>query len=309
MASSRLIHSRAGYLRYMQMSSETLFAFVEGKDVDPFFYGQICAKVCTSRGISYKLCKANELPPNAGGKTTLLKFCDYLRHKRSLTTTLCGKTTYAVFFVDKDIDDLTRRKRKTSYVIYTRYYDVHNEVFRHGDLVRGVASGASIDAQLIAALLSDPSRWCEQASKRWQEWLVLCLIVALRGLNFHCNYGLGSKIQCPQNGNVNPALLSQFKSSIATKLNLTTDTFQALYEATHIRVQNYFKKGQHDKIFKGKWYPFLLDEDVRRLMGTTDYMKNGFTKRITSSIAATLDFTSTWTGYYTTSLEKALDMA
>ena len=35
---ARLLHSFAGYLRSMQVSSTNLFIFVEGKQSDPFFY-------------------------------------------------------------------------------------------------------------------------------------------------------------------------------------------------------------------------------------------------------------------------------
>ncbi|MDP3260716.1 MAG: hypothetical protein Q8M34_09050, partial [Thermodesulfovibrionales bacterium] len=116
MSTPRLVHSRSGYLRYMQMSKASLFALCEGKDLDPFFYGQICKCVCAQRGTIYEICKASELPPHAGGKTTLIEFYDYLRRKGCLVSTLGGKITRVVLFLDKDIDDLTKSRRRSAHV-------------------------------------------------------------------------------------------------------------------------------------------------------------------------------------------------
>ena len=93
------------------------------------------------------------------------------------------------------------------------------------------------------------------------------------------------------------------------KLGLTSTDFQLIYEKMYKRVQNYFNSGQHDRIFKGKWYPILLDEDIRSLMGIKEYMCSGFVNRITASVAATLDFSDSWANYYTSSLERVLDIA
>lgn len=79
-----------------------------------------------------------------------------------------------------------------------------------------------------------------------------------------------------------------------------------MYDSYHARVDKYFRSGQQDIVFKGKWYPHLLDEDIRQLMGQVDYMKDGFIKRITSSVAATLDFADSWTDYYTSRLQAAI---
>lgn len=108
MSGARVNHSPKAYLRYMQMSQAVVFAFVEGKEIDPYFYGQICAVVCNQRQIVYQICRSNEIPPNAAGKKALLVFYDFLRRRRALRSNLGGKETIAVFFLDKDIDHITR---------------------------------------------------------------------------------------------------------------------------------------------------------------------------------------------------------
>ncbi len=307
MSAKRLTHSRSAYLRYMQMSRASIFALVEGKDIDPFFYGQICRIVCEPKGIRYELCKANELPPHAGGKTTLIEFYDYLRRERRLVSVLDGKKTTVVFFMDKDVDDLSRSRRRSTQVIYTRYYDVHNEVYRHGNLILGTACAASLEQTKLDPLLADSAKWCAHAARRWQDWLVLCLISVRNNVACQHNFRVPSQVQCPKTGNAGPTLLSQAQATTATRLRLSPTDFQRMYDTCTTRVNRYFRSGQHDVIFKGKWYPQLLDEDIRRHMGQVDYMRDGFTKRITACVSATLDFTDSWTDYYTSRLQAAVD--
>lgn len=306
MSANRLVHSSSAFLRSMQMSRASLFALVEGKNLDPFFYGQICKSVCEPRGMFYEVRKASELPQSAGGKIALVEFFKHLRQKHLLVSFLGGKKTTVVFFLDKDIDDLSRTRRRSKHVIYTRYYDVHNEVFRHGDLVLGAACAASIDKELLRSLLVDSTGWCLQASRRWRDWLVLCLISARMKVSGQHNFRVSSPIQNPKTGNLDLSLLEQAKSTMATKLGLDTTDFQLIYNRHNAIVGHYFRSGQHDIIFKGKWYPLLLDEDIRHLMGQVEFMKDGFTKRITATVAATLKFTDSWTDYYTSRLQAAI---
>jgi RNA polymerase sigma-70 factor (ECF subfamily) len=41
----------------------------------------------------------------------------------------------ALFYVDKDVDDLLRIRRRSEHFIYSEFYDVLNHIFRNGDLV------------------------------------------------------------------------------------------------------------------------------------------------------------------------------
>jgi hypothetical protein len=213
----------------MQMSRAGVFAFVEGKECDPFFYAQICAHVCNPRPILYEICKANEVPPFAGGKAALLGFHDYLRKRKAMRTTLGGKPTIAAFFLDKDVDDFTRRLRKSRYTIYTRYYDVQNEVFLNGNLKQGSAAAASIDPAVLAQQLSNAGNWCSLAAERWREWATLCLVSAVKNINQQCNYRVQSQVQKPLDGQLDTARLRQFISQMAAKAGITLPAFTACH--------------------------------------------------------------------------------
>jgi hypothetical protein len=94
--------------------------------------------------------------------------------------------------------------------------------------------------------------------------------------------------------------------TLATLLGLNAIDFQILYDIISLRVKRYFRSGQHNIIFKGKWYPYLLEEDIINLVGRNNYTHNGFSNRVSSSVASTLDFEQAWVDYYTTRLQAAI---
>jgi len=94
---SRLCHSYAAYLRYMQLSSTELFIFVEGKQMDPYFYAGICESI-PDLPLRYEICIALQLPGSTGGKQALLNFFAFLRQSKALVSSLGGQTTACIFF-------------------------------------------------------------------------------------------------------------------------------------------------------------------------------------------------------------------
>lgn len=289
------------------MSSITVFAFVEGKDLDPFFYGKLCESVCEKHNVRYEIQTANKIPPHAGGKFALLKFHDFLRKRKALETTLGGKRTLAVFFLDKDVDDISKHLRRSRHIIYTRFYDSYNDVFLNGDLARAAATAASLDQVQLMPLLSNPNQWCRKAAQMWQDWIVLCVLVTVNDIRYQCNYRVMSRIQCPVTGNVNNTKLTAMKRNMATFLRMAYPDFEELFQTVRKRIQKLYAAGHQDKVFKGKWYPIILAEDVKRFMGKVEYVKDSFAKKVSSAIVATLCFSEDWTQYYCKRLSDLLD--
>lgn len=223
-----------------------------------------------------------------------------------LVSVLGEKKTTVVFFLDKDVDDLSRTARRSAHTIYSRYYDLYNEVFRHGNLLRATACTTSIEEGRLTSLIPDPISWCSTAAYRWHDWLVLCLISFQLRIPHEQNFRVPSRIQCKTTGFTDPVLLSQAKSAAASRLGLSADEFQKVYEKYDSRVRRYFRQGRQDIVFKGKWYPLLLEEDIRRLMGNAGYIRDGFVKNIVSSIVATLSFRSAWASYYCDCLRRTI---
>lgn len=306
MATGRLVHTPAGFLRYMQMSRASVFAFVEGKQHDPFVFGMICASVCRKRKLTYEVCKACELPDGAGGKTALLAFHDHLRRRRALRSVLGGKATHAVFFLDKDIDDILRRRRRGPHLVYTRNYDIQNDVFRDGWLLQGVAAASSIDPGVLTPLLGDGRRWCRQAAERWRDWVILCIVAACLRINHQCNYRVVSQVQCEDTGAPDPRKVAQMKASMLAKSGVDAATFERSFQSVERRVRRIYGAGEQDRVFKGKWYAAAMDEDLARACGQDGYDRKGFVSRVTAAIAATLSAEDGWARDYCGRVEGIL---
>lgn len=288
------------------MSRYQLFVFVEGIEVDPFFFGQVCRVACQGRAVAYRVRPAKELPQAAGGKTALITFYRYAKARRRLCFTFGGKTTLLMFFLDKDVDDLMRRMCKSPHVCYTQYYDIQNHVFRHANLIMGVASAASIDPVELEENPRFNENWCHGAARRWKEWTTLCLI-ALRHRIPGPNYRTVSPINIPLNGPVDAARYVALKSEFAGHLGLNAAEMDRAISVTAKRVEKYLCGGGFDAIFKGKWYATILEHDLREAFAGRAFQFDRFSMRAPSALASTLDFSQPWAEHFIRPLTNLLD--
>ncbi len=289
----RLSHSYAGHLRLMQMSNTQLYIFVEGKQCDPYFYGQICEATIGSE-IPYDIAEARQLPGDAGGKKKLLDFFTYLRKRNALITSVGMRKTTCIFFLDKDVDDLQKKRKRSSHVVYTRHYDVQNYVYEHGDLVIGSASAASIDPRRLRPDLQDSAAWCRRIADNWKDWLALCLYIMNEGPACEANYRVASRLQSRLCEPTDPAALQLFTTSIARRAGVPVSDLRNRLSLYRNRVDRHLSRGSHHKVFKGKWFGEALADDIDRLMAGNPYDSNGLSKRLPSAVASTLDFSGVW---------------
>ncbi len=222
---ARLLHSFAGYIRSMQVSSTNLFVFVEGKQSDPYFYGGICG---STPGLDsrYEIRLAQQLPGGAGGKQALLGFFAFLRKRKELVSSLGGQKTTSIFFVDKDVDDLQRKKKRSPHLVYTEHYDVLNYIFLHGDLQRGAASAASVDPARLNVQLRDGAEWCLRTAKLWRDWISICLRMLEDGISCAANYRVASRVQARPSGPTDAVLYATFTSTIARRAGLAVSALR-----------------------------------------------------------------------------------
>ncbi len=291
---NRLQHKEKAFVRKMQISQVQVFIFVEGEECDPFFYGKICESVEKSIPFSYRIISAKELPDSSGGKAVLLRFFDYLRKRKKLISRFKGKSMVVLFYVDKDIDDLMRTKRRSDHVVYTKYYEVENYIFLEGDLVNGSAAAASLDPQILVNIFGDSRKWCNLAAEKWQEWIIMCIFVNKCGINSQCNYRVVSQINTPLNGAINPRIYHLKLDQIRRAFRGSADDFNESYQSVTRSVTEYFQKGEHDRIFKGKWYCALLVEAIKEAAGNRSININRLNSRLTSTVALTLNFNDSW---------------
>jgi hypothetical protein len=288
----------------MQISRSEVFIFVEGKRADPFFYGEVCSTVSRRTPFRYHISLAQDLPGGSGGKQVLIDFFTYLRRKSALKMSWNGMSKAALFYVDKDVDDLLRIRRRSDHFIYSEFYDVHNHIFRNGDLVRGSAAAASADASLLSSCLVDVDMWCKNAANRWREWVKVCLFCKKHEVRGESNYSVISRINKPSGGDVDQQEYSRLLARLRRASGLPISKFKKDYTSVSQTVDRLYARGEHDRVFKGAWYAQLLHHDVARLLVSQAYDSSGFLKRVPCAIAATLDFRESWADHFRKPLER-----
>jgi hypothetical protein len=197
------------------------------------------------------------------------------------------------FFLDKDLDDIRRKKCRSPHVIYTTYYDVQNHVFRHGDLGRSASSAASIDRMEFLAHPTFAVDWCRSAARRWREWIALCLLSVKDGIPGP-NYRVASQVNIPINGPVDPAMYAAAVQGAAGHLGVTTAEIDRKLRSLLNTVDRYLSSGTYDLVFKGKWYALLLEADLHTAFAGRALQFNGVGARATTAMAATMDYSQPW---------------
>lgn len=294
---SRLIHSNTGHIRLMQLSSTQLFVFVEGKQSDPYFFANVCT-ASLPNNIRFEISSAQQLPGGAGGKEALLNHFKYLRQRKSLISSFKGKRTACIFILDKDIDDIKRKQLRSSHIVYTQHYDVQNYIFEHGDLVTGAAAAASIDPRKLHSVLGNSSEWCRRASHLWRDWIALCFRLIEDGIRGEANYSVPSRIQTRNCGVTDTHAHESLVRALAQRTNIPFDEMMRKVELSKKKIDRYFRRGEHHRVFKGKWFALILADEVGRVMAGHPHDCNGLAGRLPSTVAATLNFSGPWAGYF-----------
>ena len=290
----RLRYSSKAFIRSLQISRYSLFGFVEGKECDPFFYGYLFKSVCDPMGVLYQIRLACELPDKTGGKDSLIKFYRYLRQAGLLELQFAGRKKAVAFFLDKDIDDVLRHTCRSEHVIYTEHYDVENHIFLESELARGLASAASVDPNIVAVSPIFNAGWCMRAASRWKCWVQFCVFAQKYSIQGVCNYGVESRINTPLNGPEDPAEQKRFSRQLAAGYPAGPVNFSDAMMKVCRYVDSLYKSGRQDSVFKGKWYATLAELDLRDAFPGRPFHFDGLKRRITSALAATIDFNGNW---------------
>lgn len=304
----RLTHtSNKAFLRFMQMSTASVFAFVEGQ-TDRYFYDKLCSKVFPTRGINHEICLIQELPSGAGGKQALIKFFNYLKRNSSLLNDFKGKKTISIFFLDKDVDELIKKYNETEHIIYTEHYCLENYLYIHGDVNETLAATASLEVAKVQKRLGpDNLAWRQKIAESWKDWIKLCIYSQKHRIRFDCNYGSCSRINPKPYEPVDEPSYIHRLANIEIRSGLTPIGFKRSLTWTSKLVDQIYTRNEFDRIFKGKWYADFLLRDAEILAGGRAYESNNLARRLVAGITLTLDFNDPWTQYFTNQMSKLAD--
>lgn len=281
----RLTHSHGGFVRSLQMSSASIFAFVEGRLDRPFF-DRLLAQVCCSEGVKHQVIAMKELPGSTGGKSILLSTFQDFRRKGMLMSVAFGKKMACIFLADKDADDYCRRKLRSPHLIYSPSYDLEGHLFSCGDLQRALSDSCGITLQQAQHLIPDPKAWLVNAAQMWKDWISLCLISQYRGVNCGCTFDRVSVINIDPLAPADAQQLEHFKVTLAAALGVRRDQFEQIYSMTYRRVEASLRDGEPMKYFKGKWLNYVMQRFLETKPRPADADFNGVGTRLGATLVA-----------------------
>ncbi|MFC2032055.1 hypothetical protein ACFLUS_01600 [Chloroflexota bacterium] len=215
-----------------------------------------------------------------------------------------GKKTIAIFYLDKDVDDMLRITYNSSHLVYTKYYDVYNHMFAEGNIGEGLAAAASLDPRFVQSRVGDCQILRSQLANLWKDWVKLCLFAVKKKINSFSNYGFTSKVNKPHCGSLDDVAYANHINEMKANLGLTDKQFNRAFSRISKLVDEIYSSGFHDQIFKGKWYGYLFTEYIRTLNNNADC--NGLDNRLPSCIAAIIDFDQPWSEYFKQPLRQLI---
>lgn len=283
-------YSSAGMLRACQMAEENVAIFIEGIHSDPFFFCSILKE--TRLSSRYTIRRANELEDENGGKKKTKSFFGFLLNKNSLITELDGKKTAIFFFLDKDIDDLAKNLIKHPHVIYSRHYNIENDIAINSNIIKAVGCACSLEEKKIPASLKS-NTWHIDAHTALKNWVLICLLIQLYNIPGHASYSSFSRIHDRSLTEL-PNSLEAALDTLKKNSGMNDIQFDSAIRRI-IRIRDrLLGRGKGDHIFNGKWYFNYLEALIEKALSGTPFDKNSLPDRLRSSCMATLNFRKPW---------------
>jgi hypothetical protein len=288
------------------MSRHAVYAFTEGF-TDRYGYSRIIGPTCDLHGLSYEIVTAEEIPNNAGGKPALLAFFDYARRTKFLCDEFKGKRTVLAFFLDKDVDDFRRTKKRSRHLFYTTTYHFENLLFLNADLAGAAAAAASVDKALLTQAMGNAKGWCSRAAAVWQEWVEICAFSALKAEHAGAYYRRPiSQINPSPYAPTDRTLYQRELQTLANRWPRGRASFQKEMNAIRNTVRKAYDGDAADRLFKGNWYCAFARADVEGVMGRRRWRTAGFEERLLCCLLASIDYDAAWAQDYRKQLDPLL---
>jgi hypothetical protein len=279
------------------MSTIALFGFAEGKTADRYVYGKLCTGTCDSHGVTFQLVTAAELR-GAGGKQSLLSFYLFLARANKAISDFKGKKTGAVFFLDKDIDDLIGTQIQSDHVVYTPTYDVEGILMRHGRAADAIAATAGLEERETAALIGDEPAWRRRCAENWTDWTTICIFCRLHNVRSTPGYRVISQVNDPATAPVDPQKLKVHIDNIEALSGMAKAIFDAEYTTVRQTVVGLFANNRHDEVFKGKWYQEFITAEMRAIAGVKEVDFRSLHAGFLGALATTIDTSGVWSDHW-----------
>lgn len=301
---NRLVRAPRGFIRALQMSRVRLNVFVEG-ELDSYFYGQICQQELVGPFV-YRIIRSDQLATPGSGKSHMLRLFCSMRRRGLLLLDFKGHKSAALFFVDKDVDDLHRTIKRSAHLVYTQYYEVENYVFKHGKLISAISAACLKDTSDVERLILMPDEWPRRAAILWADWLKLCVAGCLLQADGVCNYSAPSLVNSGPSRPVDPALYRVVFGRLEAASNYSAAVFGMKFARLTAKIDRLYRLDRQDVIFKGKWYRNLLSDELRSSGIATGASLKALPDRLTGHLLQSLDFREEWASYHREAVKRVI---
>jgi hypothetical protein len=281
------------------VSRSKIHIFVEGRETDPYVYSRLCEDELSPLGLEFKVTRADELDPipGSGGKVRLLGFFDYLKSTGSLCGEFKGETYATLFMLDKDIDDVLSKRRRSRHIVYTETYDIENYLFLEGDLPTAVAIALGIDRTLVSGWLPSSTGWCNATSTNWIHWTSVCLMCKRAQIPGIGNYSAPNTVNIPLHGTCDASEIENVMIRITIASGLSRTEIDDQFRRAKDLVTRRCRSGRPDTVFKGKWYPNVIASAAESHHPTEYRHCKSFRQSVLSVLQATLNWSGNWSAH------------
>lgn len=87
---------------------------------------------------------------------------------------------------------------------------------------------------------------------------------------------------------------------------MTEDEFKRAVGAVGGMVTARYRRGEHEKVFNGKWYVAVMQCQIERIAGDRPYNSHGLSNRIMGALASNVDFSQPWADHFRSPLRNLI---
>ena len=304
---NKITRGAAAFAKRVMIGGRRVWFITEGKNHDVRFYDLVMRTSGVLVDGDYDVRPGESIKSHdgssAGGKKRLLALHDYYRRKGELVQTSKEGSKAIFFLLDKDVDNLTNRMRRTPHVVYTEYGDVESEIFARGDIERALADTLGLtraEAEAARLHLGHPLK---DLSELWHQWILLGAITAAHELKVNLKTRGPSLVNSQTYGPVSQDEVQKCMALIAA--NSRYSPSKHAWVAS--RLESRRRRGELHRDLKGKHLPAYIEWRMRayfRTIRSVDY--SGFGPTISKVMLSTVKFDRSWTGRWVDQVEAVL---
>lgn len=255
-------------LRRLEMTHEDLCIFVEGR-LDLAVVQRVAASHGQLSEFAATVFRSDEIEAEdeSQGKWLLLELHDYLKSAERLARVNSRNST-VLFCVDKDQDDILRKRHDSRYVLYTAAYNMEAEIFYQSLSVDLVAASLQLKLSEVPHYCGSGKEAIAHIAKRIERWIIFCLLCARTSANVSArNFGREWPLQCSFDLAIDHCGFDGLEQSLLRPLAEDNAAMNRHREAATLRLRRLEQRGLLCRLINGR---LLLQALSHLVLNTTD---------------------------------------